>query len=179
VLPGLSAPPSEHEHQPPSEDGHAATPKISNSALYAACACGSTLGGPCSCPRPIRLTRARWMPRLRGGTIPVVNSPDLQIVISRPSGKYRDAMRRYRIEMDGERVGDIGPGEELAIPASAGTHTVQARIDWSGSPLIEVVVTDQRTPRLVVRPAGSAAGVVPALGTQPISDIGVRVDQTP
>lgn len=84
-----------------------------------------------------------------------MTSHEPKIAISRPSGKYRDARRRYRIEIDGEQVGDIGAGEELIVPTVAGVHTVQARIDWSGSPKVEVTVGDAT--RLRVRPAGSAA----------------------
>ena len=86
-----------------------------------------------------------------------VSSASPQLVITRPSGKYRDRIRRYRIEVDGSRAGTIGPGEELVIPIATGAHTVQARIDWTGSPRVSVEVTDEHSPRLVVRPAGSAA----------------------
>ena len=86
-----------------------------------------------------------------------MTSPRHQIVITRPSGKYRDGKRRYRIEVDGSRAGTIGPGEELVIPIATGTHVVQARIDWAGSPRVSVAVTDEHSPRLVVCPAGSAA----------------------
>jgi hypothetical protein len=80
-----------------------------------------------------------------------------RILITRPAGRYRDAVRRYRIEVDGSNVGTIGAGEELAIPAVEGAHVVQARIDWSGSPKITVTVSGDHLPRLVVRPAGNAA----------------------
>jgi hypothetical protein len=86
-----------------------------------------------------------------------VTSPRRQIIVNRPSGRYRDALRRYCIEVDGTSAGTIGPGEELTLPIATGTHVVQARIDWSGSPRVSVVVNDERTPRLVVRPSGSAA----------------------
>lgn len=88
---------------------------------------------------------------------PRMDSHNLHIIVSRPNGKYRDGGRRYRLLVDGDPAGDIGPGEELAIPASAGHHRVQARIDWTGSPQVDVVVAPHQTPRLVVRPAGSAA----------------------
>jgi hypothetical protein len=86
-----------------------------------------------------------------------VTAPMHRIFITRPAGRYRDAMRRYRIEVDGSEVGTIGAGEELAVPAVAGAHVVQARIDWAGSPKITVAVSDDHLPRLVVRPAGNAA----------------------
>jgi hypothetical protein len=86
-----------------------------------------------------------------------VTPPSHQVVITRPSGKYRDRIRRYRIEVDGSRAGTIGSSEELVIPIATGTHTVQARIDWTGSPQVSIAVTEEHSPRLVVRPAGSAA----------------------
>jgi hypothetical protein len=49
-----------------------------------------------------------------------------QILITRPAGRYRDAVRRYRIEVDGSKVGTSGAGEELAVPAVEGAHVVQA-----------------------------------------------------
>ena len=80
-----------------------------------------------------------------------------QILITRPAGRFRDATRRYRIEVDGSKVGTIGAGEELAVPAVEGAHVVQAGIDWSVSAKITVTVSEDHSPRLVVRPAGSAA----------------------
>ena len=86
-----------------------------------------------------------------------MDSHSLHIVVSRPTGKYRDGKRPYRLFVDGDHAGDIGPGEQLAFPTSEGLHRVQARIDWTGSPGVDVVVAPNQTPRLVVRPAGSAA----------------------
>ena len=75
------------------------------------------------------------------------------------SAAYRQAPRRGAgtFFVDGDHAGDIGPGEQLAFPASEGLHRVQARIDWTGSPGVDVVVAPESTPRLVVRPAGSSA----------------------
>ena len=58
----------------------------------------------------------------------------------------------------------IGPGQELTIPVSVGTHVVQARVDWSGSPRVSVDVTEGTQTRLVVSPAGNAAAALFQLG---------------
>jgi hypothetical protein len=76
-------------------------------------------------------------------------------VISRPSGRYRDAARRYRIEVDGNEALKIGAGERVEVPISTAAHSVRARIDWSGSPAV-AIAPGTHTPHLVVRPAGSA-----------------------
>ena len=82
------------------------------------------------------------------------NSSDGRIVVSRATG-YRDAMRKYRIEVDGEPVGELGPGEEIIIPSTDGPHLVRGRIDWTGSPEVEVMVSTDHSPSLVVSAHGS------------------------
>jgi hypothetical protein len=67
----------------------------------------------------------------------------------------RDAWRRHRIEVDGVRAGTIGPGEELVIPVGAGEHVIQARIDWSGSPRLAMVLGERQIIRMEVTPAGN------------------------
>jgi hypothetical protein len=86
-----------------------------------------------------------------------VTATTSQILVTRPAVGYRDRGRRYRIEVDDEEVGQIGPGEQLSISSSPGRHVVQARIDWSGSPRLIVNVAEGGSSHLVVRPAGNAA----------------------
>lgn len=78
------------------------------------------------------------------------------IVVTRPGGRYRDAGRAYRVEVDGQQVGTLRAGAQLDIPATPGPHSVQIRLDWTGSPKTMVLVSEQNTPRLVAQPAGTA-----------------------
>src|SRR5438067_12666923 len=90
-----------------------------------------------------------------GWRIREVSEPQRYFLIARPAGRYRDGMRRYRIEVDGQAVLTIGPGEDHQVPISDQAHVVRARIDWTGSPPVGLAPgTD--TPHLVVKPAGSA-----------------------
>jgi hypothetical protein len=78
-----------------------------------------------------------------------------RIVVDRPQRGSRDMLRRYNIKLDGKRVGKISRGDQLAIEVAPGHHRVQARIDWAGSPLIDVNVIDDTDVHLTVRPAGN------------------------
>lgn len=48
--------------------------------------------------------------------------------------QFADSLRKYRIIVDGERFGDIGPESELSVPVSPGSHTIEFKMDWVGSP---------------------------------------------
>jgi hypothetical protein len=78
-----------------------------------------------------------------------------RILIDRPRRASRDLFRRYSIKVDGERLGKISRGGHLAIEVTPGHHRVQARIDWAGSPQVDVNVIDDTDVHLTVRPAGN------------------------
>lgn len=79
-----------------------------------------------------------------------------QLVINRPAGHYRDAIRAYLIEVDGEERGALAPGDSLVIEVPAGSRTIQANIDWTGSPRLTVDVRAGARITMVVEPGGSA-----------------------
>jgi len=87
-----------------------------------------------------------------------VNSDTGTIVVSRPAGGYRDLLRRYRIEVDGVEQGTVKRGEQLTTSAACGARRVRARIDWTGSPDVEVQVPPEATVTLVVTNRGNAFG---------------------
>jgi hypothetical protein len=62
-----------------------------------------------------------------------------EIVIRRGDG-YRDLLRSYRILVDGKDVAKIRRNSERRLPVSPGSHRVQLRIDWMGSPELQVFV---------------------------------------
>lgn len=79
-----------------------------------------------------------------------------RLVVRRPAGEYRDAIRRYAIKVDGTRVGFVRAGRELIVDVASGRHVVQATIDWSGSDALELDFEAGAETTLVVAPAGSA-----------------------
>jgi hypothetical protein len=86
----------------------------------------------------------------------VEQAPGTQAVIEvhRSEDDQRDRGRSYRIEIDGERVGKLRRGETARYRVAPGSHTVRARIDWTGSPAIEVDASPDAPARVVVGPAG-------------------------
>jgi hypothetical protein len=62
--------------------------------------------------------------------------------VKRPN-QYADKSRRYRIYVDGARVGTLKAREELSLDVPVGEHDVIARIDWCRSNVLKVNV---RTP---------------------------------
>ena len=83
--------------------------------------------------------------------------PDMtEVIFSRPAGRWRDAARDYRLYIDGEPCGTIRAGEEIRHGVEPGTHVVQARIDWSGSPEREFHAEHGESVLVTVEPAGAA-----------------------
>jgi hypothetical protein len=70
--------------------------------------------------RPGRKPRGSW-------------SGPVTIRFYRPAVKFRDRFRAYRLEIDGEPVGEVRYGKEILVETRPGARTVRARIDWTGS----------------------------------------------
>ena len=79
-----------------------------------------------------------------------------EVIFSRPAGRWRDVLRAYRLYIDGEQRGTIRAGEEIRVGTEPGTHVVQARIDWSGSPEKELHAELGESVLVTVEPAGTA-----------------------
>ena len=62
-----------------------------------------------------------------------------RLLVKRPS-QYADMVRRYRLYIDGRRVGTIKRSEELAFELPAGEHEIVARIDWCRSNFLSVTM---------------------------------------
>jgi len=77
------------------------------------------------------------------------------IVIVRPPGAYRDVLRAYGVQVDGERAAKVKRDERVAVSVPAGQHDVRAVIDGFGSPTVRVVVPAGGEVELTVQPAGS------------------------
>lgn len=96
------------------------------------------------------------------------------LVITRPGNQYRDALRAYSIEVDGEDRGSVRAGETLTIEVPAGSHEVRASIDWTGSPAVAIDARAGEQVWLVVEPAGSASTALFQL-FRPTSYLALRV----
>ncbi len=64
------------------------------------------------------------------------------IVIVRDGEGKRDAIRRYKIMIDGRHVASIRRGGRREIVVPPGPHVVQLRIDWCSSPALPVDLAD-------------------------------------
>jgi hypothetical protein len=74
--------------------------------------------------------------------------------IERPSRRFRDAKRSYRVLVDREVRGRVREGDVLTLTVAPGAHTVQARLDWTGSVEHAVDLEPGSTTTLIVAPAG-------------------------
>jgi hypothetical protein len=68
-----------------------------------------------------------------------------RIIVRRGFGGYRDHRRSYKVLVDGVTVGKLRPDEYLEYAVSPGSHSVQIRIDWSGSKKLFVNVEPEQT----------------------------------
>ena len=63
-----------------------------------------------------------------------------RIRILREAQSWADALRKYRVLLDGKRVGNIENGGALTLEVEPGRHQLQMRIDWASSPRVLVEV---------------------------------------
>jgi GTP-dependent phosphoenolpyruvate carboxykinase len=62
------------------------------------------------------------------------------IHVHRERAPWKDRLRAYKIEVDGEVVAKLKDGESTAIEVEPGERTVVAKIDWAGSPPVTLTV---------------------------------------
>jgi len=55
-----------------------------------------------------------------------------KLTVTRDKG-WADRLRKYRILLDGLEIGWIGEGDMIEQQIAAGSHVIEARIDWCGS----------------------------------------------
>lgn len=79
-----------------------------------------------------------------------------RIIIDRPSGLYRDAIRSYVVTVDGDRRGTIRAGAQLVLDVPPGVHRFEARIDWARSKELVVDAQPGADVRVTVEPGGNA-----------------------
>lgn len=59
--------------------------------------------------------------------------------------RFKDAVRAYQIELDGEVIGKINKGESTGFDIQAGRHRLRLKIDWCGSPYIDFEIQTGQT----------------------------------
>jgi hypothetical protein len=85
-----------------------------------------------------------------------MEKPTARLVVTRTPSQARDIWRRYRIEVDGQRIGKLKRGESLTAEIAPGPHKVQALIDFDGSHPLDLNVASGEEVRLVVEPGEQA-----------------------
>ena len=66
------------------------------------------------------------------------------------TNEYNNRMREYQIYIDNVFVGSIGNGSTKDFEIAEGKHTIEAKIDWCGSPKVIVEINDDETKYLKV-----------------------------
>jgi hypothetical protein len=51
--------------------------------------------------------------------------------------RFKDAVRAYQIELDGEVIGKINNGESIGFDIQPGRHQLRMKIDWCSSPAVD------------------------------------------
>ena len=68
---------------------------------------------------------------------------------------YRDRLRSYDVNVDGQTVGEIAQDSSHNFQVPAGQHDVSLHIDWCRSPTVTVDLPPGGCASLVCRPSGS------------------------
>ncbi|WJY18106.1 hypothetical protein QQS45_10800 [Alteriqipengyuania flavescens] len=81
------------------------------------------------------------------------------LTIARQKKGWRDLLRAYCVEVDGEDVGKVRRGETFRVDLPAGSHSVRLKIDWCSSQTIEV--DGEADTLLHCAPGGTALTALP------------------
>lgn len=73
-----------------------------------------------------------------------------EISVRRDEADSFAQLRRYKVYLDGERVGDLR-GEICQRVVSPGVHTIQVKISWFSSPPLSIEVSEVERHELVCR----------------------------
>lgn len=57
------------------------------------------------------------------------------------SSEYSNRLRKIKLFLDGKQLGVIANGETISFETNAGTHKLQAKIDWCTSNTIDLTIT--------------------------------------
>ncbi|SEN74602.1 hypothetical protein [Actinacidiphila rubida] len=86
---------------------------------------------------------------------PISREPDggAEILVFRDEADSYAQLRRYKVYVDGKRVGDIRRGESCSRSVAPGPHSVQVRISWCSSQVSSVEVSPGDRLRFICRAA--------------------------
>jgi hypothetical protein len=65
-----------------------------------------------------------------------------ELIVKRRAAWYQDRMRDYIVLVDGSECGRVGNDAEVRVHVAPGRHRVQLKIDWCGSPAVDVDVPE-------------------------------------
>jgi hypothetical protein len=68
-----------------------------------------------------------------------------------------DALRSYRVMLDGEEVGRIRDGERATYEVASGRHELFLKLDWCRSPALAIDLGQEEKALLECEPSGSLA----------------------
>ena len=60
----------------------------------------------------------------------------------RRGSEWADYFRRYVVMLDDREVARVGRDQEIALPATAGMHSLQLRVDWCRSNAVSFSVVE-------------------------------------
>ncbi|MEU6355919.1 hypothetical protein ABZ896_42520 [Streptomyces sp. NPDC047072] len=92
-----------------------------------------------------------------------------EISVRRDEADSYAQLRRYKVYVDGEHVGDLRRGETCLRAVSPGTHTVQVKISWCSSRPLSVGVSEGERQELACR-------AVPGVESDPMAMLTHRHD---
>jgi hypothetical protein len=64
------------------------------------------------------------------------------LIVRRRAAWWQDRMRDYIVLVDGSECGRVGNDDEVRVHVAPGRHRVQLKIDWCGSPAVDVDVAE-------------------------------------
>jgi len=65
-----------------------------------------------------------------------------ELIVRRRAAWWQDRMRDYIVLVDGSECGRVANGDEVRVHVAPGRHRVQLKIDWCGSPAVDVDVPE-------------------------------------
>ncbi len=72
---------------------------------------------------------------------------------------WQDFVRSYTLIVDGEEIGKLRRGTSLSVAVNQGRHTCQARISWTGSKELDVLVPPGTEVKILISPPPKSRGV--------------------
>jgi hypothetical protein len=65
-----------------------------------------------------------------------------ELIVRRRAAVWQDRLRDYIVLVDGSERARVGNGSEVRVHVEPGRHRVQLKIDWCGSPAVDVDVPE-------------------------------------